>query len=66
MAAAMAASMSVILPCSTPATAIVFGSGYVRILTMFKNGMILALTGVLMATFIAYIIADLVFPWPLP
>ena len=44
----------------------VFGSGYVRILTMFKNGMILALTGVLMATFIAYIIADLVFPWPLP
>ena len=66
MAAAMAASMSVILPCSTPATAIVFGSGYVRILTMFKKGMILALTGVLMATFVAYVIADFVFPWPAP
>jgi sodium-dependent dicarboxylate transporter 2/3/5 len=66
MAAAMAASMSVILPCSTPATAIVFGSGYIRILTMFKKGIILAFTGVFMATFLAYIIADFVFPWSPP
>jgi len=66
MATAMATSMSLILPCSTPATAIVFGSGYVRILTMFKKGIILAILGALMCIFLAYPLADLVFPWPPP
>ncbi|MBI2821982.1 MAG: DASS family sodium-coupled anion symporter [Acidobacteria bacterium] len=64
VAVAMAASMSFILPCSTPSTAIVFGSGYVRILTMFRKGMVLALIGALISTFVAYSIADFVFPWP--
>ncbi|MBI2822987.1 MAG: DASS family sodium-coupled anion symporter [Acidobacteria bacterium] len=64
VAVAMAASMSFVLPCSTPSTAIVFGSGYIRILTMFRKGLILALAGVLMCTFIAYTLADFVFPWP--
>ena len=66
IAVAMATSMSLILPCSTPATAIVFGSGYVRILTMFRKGMILALTGALICIFFAYTLADWVFPWPPP
>ena len=66
IAVAMATSMSLILPCSTPATAIVFGSGYVRILTMFRKGMILALAGALICIFMAYTLADWVFPWPPP
>lgn len=64
IAVAMATSMSLILPCSTPCTAIVFGSGYVRILTMFRKGMILAVTGALICIFLAYPLADWVFPWP--
>ena len=64
VAVSMATSMSLILPCSTPATAIVFGSGYVRILTMFRKGMILAVTGALICIFFAYTLADWVFPWP--
>ena len=64
IATAMASSMSFMLPCSTPATAIVFSSGYVRILTMFRKGFILAVTGVVISTFVAYTLANLVFPWP--
>jgi sodium-dependent dicarboxylate transporter 2/3/5 len=63
VAVAIASSMSFILPCSTPATAIVFGSGYVRILTMFNRGLIIASVGALLCVSLTYLLADFIFPW---
>jgi len=45
VAAAVAASMAFMLPVATPPNAIVYGTGYVRVGEMLKNGFILEILG---------------------
>lgn len=66
VAVGMGSSMAFALPSATPPVALVFASGYVRIVTLFKNGILLAAACILVTTFITYSVADWVFPWPLP
>jgi sodium-dependent dicarboxylate transporter 2/3/5 len=62
----LAANMGYTLPSSTPPNAIVFASGYVRIVPMFLRGSILAVIGIVLLSLTGYQMADWVFPWPLP
>jgi solute carrier family 13 (sodium-dependent dicarboxylate transporter), member 2/3/5 len=61
-AATIASSCDFALPVGTPPNAIVFGSGYVRIPTMAKYGVILDLVAALWAGFWCWLIV----PWVLP
>ncbi|MDH7515870.1 MAG: DASS family sodium-coupled anion symporter [Bacteroidota bacterium] len=45
IAAAVAASMAFMLPVATPPNAIVYGSGFIRLQDMFRNGFFLDLVG---------------------
>ncbi|MBI2820072.1 MAG: anion permease [Acidobacteria bacterium] len=51
------------LPSANPPCAIVFASGYVRILPMLIRGMILSLLGILLLSFVGYPVADWAFPF---
>ena len=62
----LAANMGYTLPSSTPPNAIVFSSGYVRIVPMVLRGSILALTGIILLSLTGYSMANWVFPWPPP
>jgi sodium-dependent dicarboxylate transporter 2/3/5 len=62
----LAANMGYTLPSSTPPNAIVFASGYVRIVPMFLRGSILALIGIILLSLTGYRMANWVFPWPPP
>ena len=62
----LAANMGYTLPSSTPPNAIVFASGYVRIVPMVLRGSILALIGIVLLSLTGYRMANWVFPWPLP
>ena len=62
----LAANMGYTLPSSTPPNAIVFSSGYVRIVPMFLRGSILALIGIILLSLTGYSMANWVFPWPPP
>ncbi|HWP85307.1 MAG TPA: SLC13 family permease [Terriglobia bacterium] len=62
----LAANMGYTLPSSTPPNAIVFASGYLRIVPMFVRGSVLALIGIVLLSLTGYQLANWVFPWPLP
>ena len=53
-------------PMANPPCAIVFASGYVRILPMLQRGLVLSLIGIVLLSFIGYPIADWMLPWPPP
>ncbi len=55
--ATISASCAFMLPVATPPNAIVFGSGYLTIPQMAKNGLLMNLIGVLIVTAVTYLIA---------
>jgi len=61
IASAVATSMVFSLPVATPPNAIVFGTGYVKIEQMAKNGILLDMIGVVIWTFIIYFIIGMAF-----
>ncbi|MBI3935319.1 MAG: anion permease [Acidobacteria bacterium] len=62
----LAANMGYTLPSSTPPNAIVFASGYLRIMPMFLRGSILATTGIILLSLTGYRVASWVFPYQAP
>jgi sodium-dependent dicarboxylate transporter 2/3/5 len=58
---AVATSMVFSLPVATPPNAIVFGTGYVSIEKMAKNGIMLDLIGVFIWTIVVYLIIGMAF-----
>jgi sodium-dependent dicarboxylate transporter 2/3/5 len=61
IAAALAASMAFMLPVATPPNALVFGSGYVRLQDMIRNGFLLDIVGWVFTVAILVLFADLLF-----
>ncbi len=59
-----AATMGYLFPMANPPCAIVFASGYIRILPMFVRGSLLALIGTILLGVVGYTAVDWVFPWP--
>jgi sodium-dependent dicarboxylate transporter 2/3/5 len=59
--AAVAASMAFMLPVATPPNAVVYGSGYVRIPDMARAGIGMNLIGILVLTFLTYLLVIPVF-----
>ena len=57
----LAANMGYTLPSSTPPNAIVFASGYIRIVPMFLRGSLLAGVGIVLLSLTGYSMANLVF-----
>ncbi|MBI4464926.1 MAG: SLC13 family permease [Acidobacteria bacterium] len=53
-------------PMANPPCAIVFASGYIRIVPMLVRGSLLTLMGILILSFVGYPIADWIFTWPPP
>ena len=64
VAVAMAASMDFALPIGTPPSAMVFASGYVRLGSMVKGGVIMSLLAIIVVSFFGFYLAQWVFPWP--
>jgi sodium-dependent dicarboxylate transporter 2/3/5 len=60
----VASSMDFSLPVGNPPNAIVFASGRVRVGTMIKGGVVLSLLCILLVTFVAFPLANWIFPWP--
>jgi sodium-dependent dicarboxylate transporter 2/3/5 len=54
VAAAAAASCAFMLPVATPPNAVVFGSGYLKINDMVKNGFLLNLTSIVIIALMVY------------
>jgi sodium-dependent dicarboxylate transporter 2/3/5 len=61
ISATLAASMAFMLPVATPPNAIVYGSGYVKIIDMLKAGVILDLLAWLIITITLYLFGYLIF-----
>lgn len=64
VAVGMAASMDFALPIGTPPSAMVFASGYVRLASMVKGGVIMSLLAIVVVSFFGFYLAQWVFPWP--
>ena len=64
VAVGVASSMDFSLPVGNPANAIVFASGQVKVATMVKGGVVLSLLCILLITFVAFPLANWMFPWP--
>jgi solute carrier family 13 (sodium-dependent dicarboxylate transporter), member 2/3/5 len=61
VAAAIAASMAFMLPVATPPNAIVYGTGYIKLKDMIRNGFILDIVGWVVTIVILYFIAGKLF-----
>ncbi len=61
VAATLAASCAFMLPISTPPNAIVFGSGFLKIEDMFKNGVWMNLISIITITLVVYFTLPYVF-----
>jgi sodium-dependent dicarboxylate transporter 2/3/5 len=59
--ATLAASLAFMLPVATPPNAIVFGTGYLRIMDMARTGFLLNLAGIVIATLLTYFWGTFVF-----
>jgi sodium-dependent dicarboxylate transporter 2/3/5 len=64
IAVGMAASFDFALPIGTPPSAMVFASGYVKIGTMFKGGIILSFMGIAIVSLLGYYMVASIIPWP--
>ena len=61
IAAAIAASMAFMLPVATPPNALVYGTGYIKLKDMVRNGFVLDILGWLMTIGVLYFIAGWLF-----
>jgi solute carrier family 13 (sodium-dependent dicarboxylate transporter), member 2/3/5 len=61
----IASSMDFSLPVGNPPNAIVFASGRVKVGSMVKGGVVLSFLCIFLITFIAFPLANWMFPWPL-
>lgn len=59
--ATLAASLAFMLPVATPPNAIIFGTNRIRVKDMVRTGILLNLTGIIIATLIMYFWGTLVF-----
>lgn len=59
--ATIAASLAFMLPVATPPNALVFGTGYIELRDMVRNGFWLNLIGIVLVTLMAYALVLLVF-----
>lgn len=59
--ATFSASCAFMMPVASPTQAIVFGSGYVKIKQMVRAGILFNLLGILVVTFVFYLLAEIVF-----
>jgi sodium-dependent dicarboxylate transporter 2/3/5 len=66
VAVGIAANMDFALPIGTPPSAMVFASGYVGIRHMMKGGIVLSLVSIPLVAVLAYYLANLILPWPVP
>ncbi len=61
-AAAVASSLAFMLPVATPPNAIVYGTGYVKMASMAKNGFCLNIFSAIIWTFILYLVVSALSP----
>ena len=61
VATAIAASMAFMLPVATPPNALVYGTGYVTVGQMIRNGIMLELLGWVLTVGILYVVGGWVF-----
>jgi sodium-dependent dicarboxylate transporter 2/3/5 len=61
VAAAVAASMAFMLPVATPPNALVYGTGYIKLKEMMRNGFVLDILGWFFTVGILYFLAGKVF-----
>tara|TARA_Y100000588_G_C14052984_1_gene838071 strand:- start:242 stop:892 length:651 start_codon:yes stop_codon:yes gene_type:complete len=61
LTAALAASCAFMLPVATPPNAIIYSSGYIRIPEMIRAGLALNIIGIVILSFLALIVAPLLF-----
>lgn len=59
--ATLAASLAFMLPVATPPNAIVFGTSRIKVMEMVKTGILLNITGIIIATLVMYFWGTLVF-----
>jgi sodium-dependent dicarboxylate transporter 2/3/5 len=52
------------LPVGNPPNAIVFASGRVKVGTLVKGGVVLSMLCIFLITFVAFPLANWMFPWP--
>lgn len=64
VAVGMASSFAFPLPIGTPPSAMVFASGYVKIGTMVKGGVVLAAIGIAIISLLGYYLVAWTIPWP--
>jgi sodium-dependent dicarboxylate transporter 2/3/5 len=60
----MATSFAFAFPSSAPPVAIAFASGQIKLQTLFKSGILLAILSMLVAIFVTYSLANIVLPPP--
>jgi solute carrier family 13 (sodium-dependent dicarboxylate transporter), member 2/3/5 len=61
VASAIAASLAFMLPVATPPNALVYGTGYIRMKDMVRNGFLLDLAGWLVTVAVLYVLAHQIF-----
>lgn len=61
LAATFASSMAFMLPVATPPNAVVYGSGYLKIIDMIKAGVVLDILAWFIITFVLFVFGDLIF-----
>jgi sodium-dependent dicarboxylate transporter 2/3/5 len=59
--ATLAASLAFMLPVATPPNAIIFGTNRIKVKDMVKTGILLNITGIIIATLVMYFWGTLVF-----
>lgn len=64
VAVGMAASMDFALPIGTPPSAMVFASGYVRMASMVRGGIVLSLVCIGIVALLGFYMAQWILPWP--
>ncbi len=59
-----AANMGGAFPSATTTTAIVYGTGFITIPEMLRSGLLITIISAILAGLIGYLVACVVFPWP--